>query len=358
MADEHIQTHVCIAVTPHEVLAVSVHGPLRPFERDVFRFQLETKMRATTLPKTVRVEIEKTVEPDLEGTSPGRGLWRMAIRTVMLGIGQCSPNEYYVDGENYHSLLSSDEDTDQARLEVARLTLRYFKTRTGSLDELNLFHSTRYTVPAIDRAIRSLNREHGGGLFEFETATQFRLDGPLGALRRVLSELESEQTTLPETARRGETLEKKRTSKESGPKTFSDLLDETLFEDTRGYIRKVATQINGCYENGWYDACAAMVRRLLEVLIREVFEHKGVSDEIKDKDGNLLEFGKMISKLEQKSDWNLDKRTRQGLRKIKEIGDLSVHSRRVNLRKTDLDGHAQNLRVIAEELLNLASLKK
>ena len=38
----------------------------------------------------------------------------------------------------------------------------------------------------------------------------------------------------------------------------------SVVRGTRGYIERVANQINGTYENGWYDACAVMIRRVLE----------------------------------------------------------------------------------------------
>lgn len=41
----------------------------------------------------------------------------------------------------------------------------------------------------------------------------------------------------------------------------------SVVRNTRGYIEVIANQINGCYEKGWYDACAVMVRRLIETLI-------------------------------------------------------------------------------------------
>ncbi len=42
----------------------------------------------------------------------------------------------------------------------------------------------------------------------------------------------------------------------------------SVVRGTRGYIEKVANQINGCYEKGWYDACAVMIRRLVETLFK------------------------------------------------------------------------------------------
>ena len=49
--------------------------------------------------------------------------------------------------------------------------------------------------------------------------------------------------------------------------TSQSVLPNSLVAGTRGYIEKVVFQINGSYEKGWFDACAVMMRRLLETLI-------------------------------------------------------------------------------------------
>ena len=41
------------------------------------------------------------------------------------------------------------------------------------------------------------------------------------------------------------------------------VLFHTLVKNTRGYIEKIVYQINGTYEEGWYDACGVMIRRLI-----------------------------------------------------------------------------------------------
>ncbi len=42
------------------------------------------------------------------------------------------------------------------------------------------------------------------------------------------------------------------------------VLPHSVVRGTRGYIERVVNQANGAYENGWYDACAVMLRRLVE----------------------------------------------------------------------------------------------
>src|SRR5262245_23553496 len=65
------------------------------------------------------------------------------------------------------------------------------------------------------------------------------------------------------------------------------VLPMAVVKNTRGYIEKVTLQANGCYENQWFDACAVMIRRLVETLIIEVYESKGRAVDIQV-NGNFL----------------------------------------------------------------------
>ena len=68
------------------------------------------------------------------------------------------------------------------------------------------------------------------------------------------------------------------------PKTEM-VLARSLVSNTRGYIERVVAQINGTYENGWYDGCAVMIRRLLELapkILDEVFENTRILVEFQE----------------------------------------------------------------------------
>jgi len=41
------------------------------------------------------------------------------------------------------------------------------------------------------------------------------------------------------------------------------LVPGDVANDTRGYVERFVEQVNGCYREGWYDASAIMIRRLL-----------------------------------------------------------------------------------------------
>jgi len=131
----------------------------------------------------------------------------------------------------------------------------------------------------------------------------------------------------------------------------------TLVRGTRGYIERIANQVNGTYENGWYDACAVMIRRLVETLIIEVFEHHGVANKIKNQSGDFLYLRDLVDRSLQEPAWNLSRNCKQSLPKLKDIGDKSAHSRRFNAVLGDLNPLLKDIRQVVQEFLYLANLK-
>jgi len=135
------------------------------------------------------------------------------------------------------------------------------------------------------------------------------------------------------------------------------VIPHSLFRKTRGYIELIAFQINGSYENGWFDACAVMIRRLLETLIIEAFEHHKIADRIQNSQGDFLYLRDLINATLNESTWNLSRNTKKALPKLKDIGDKSAHSRRYNAHRGDIEKVMVDLRGVVQELLYLANLK-
>jgi hypothetical protein len=135
------------------------------------------------------------------------------------------------------------------------------------------------------------------------------------------------------------------------------VLPFSIVRDTRGYIEKVVNQINGSYERGWYDSCAVMIRRLIETLIIEAFEYQGAADEIRGADGNYLYLSDLVNKTLAKTEWSLSRNSKAALPRLKEIGDLSAHSRRFTAQRGDIDKIMDALRVVSQELIYLTKLK-
>lgn len=136
------------------------------------------------------------------------------------------------------------------------------------------------------------------------------------------------------------------------------VLPHAMVSGTRGYIEKVVFQINGSYENGWFDSCAVMMRRLVETLIIECFETDGIDDKIKNSaTGEFFHMRDLISAMLSEASWNLGRDTKKTLPKLKELGDRSAHNRRYNAHREDVDKVVADFRLVCQELLYLARLK-
>jgi hypothetical protein len=140
------------------------------------------------------------------------------------------------------------------------------------------------------------------------------------------------------------------------PSTES-VLPMDVVRGARGYLEAIVTQINGCYEHQWYDACSVMIRKLAEILIIAVYEHKGAAHEIKGTDGNFLMLSKLIDNIKTKTTWNLGRETKPCLDKMKELGDRAAHNRHYVAKKADVDGLRSGLRVTVDDLLHQAAFK-
>ncbi len=132
---------------------------------------------------------------------------------------------------------------------------------------------------------------------------------------------------------------------------------KSLTRHTRGYIEKTVDQINGCYENGWYDACAVMIRRLLETLIIEAFEQQKAGHLIQESSGHYKQLGELVDEALNYTGWKLQRDTEKCLRQLKNVGDMSAHARRFIAHRGDIEKWIPGLRVTVQEFVYLAGLK-
>lgn len=129
----------------------------------------------------------------------------------------------------------------------------------------------------------------------------------------------------------------------------------SLFAGTRGYIERVADQINKSFDGELYDCCAVMCRRLLETLIIEMYEHQGRAAEIK-KDAHFQPLSDLVTYVENDRKISLSKLGLKALKDFKRLGDLSAHNRRYSARDTDIEPLRDGIRLVAEEMLHIAGL--
>ncbi len=73
------------------------------------------------------------------------------------------------------------------------------------------------------------------------------------------------------------------------------VLSQSLFKSTRGYLENIVYQVNTSYENSCYDACSVMIRRLIEILIIETYEHNHIENKVKNTNGDFFSLDDLIN---------------------------------------------------------------
>ena len=139
------------------------------------------------------------------------------------------------------------------------------------------------------------------------------------------------------------------------------VIDPSLVAGTRGYLERIADQINGTYENGWYDACAVMLRRFVEMLIIETYIAKNIEERIKDAEGDFVSLRTLIDRACSEPSFNLSRNTKRVLTRLKKLGDLSAHNRRFVAKRSYFDELFEDLHLdmqtLIEDFLHEAGLK-
>lgn len=139
-------------------------------------------------------------------------------------------------------------------------------------------------------------------------------------------------------------------------------LPQEIWEDTRGYIENVCKQLNGCFSAAYYDAALVMLRRLVETLIIEAYQHLSRDNEIKAADGNYFMLKELVERATGVSNHSpglqLGRNSKKALGEIKKLGDQSAHGWRFNANAADLEKIESDVRIVVGELIQIASLKK
>lgn len=136
---------------------------------------------------------------------------------------------------------------------------------------------------------------------------------------------------------------------------YNQVIDPILVANARGYVRTTVNEINGTFENGWYDACAVLLRHLMETLIYEVYRSSGRLSEIQDPKNRTryLRLSELVSKILSDPDFDLDHHTKTVMPKIRTIGNQFAHGRRTRARRSDIEPQLFAIRVMVEDLHGL-----
>ncbi|TET38305.1 MAG: DUF4145 domain-containing protein [Planctomycetota bacterium] len=136
-----------------------------------------------------------------------------------------------------------------------------------------------------------------------------------------------------------------------------DVLPNNFVAGTRVYLEKLVHQINGCYDNGFYDACAALCRRLMESLIIEIYIREGRKSEIQS-NNVFFYLDKLIKHITADTAITLSRNTPRTMNDVKQLGDTAAHDRTYITDKQDIDDIRAAYRRMIQELLVLAKIRK
>jgi hypothetical protein len=144
-----------------------------------------------------------------------------------------------------------------------------------------------------------------------------------------------------------------------GPSTTpgNELFPLTLITKTRrSYLLVIAKQMNGSFREGWYDACAVMMRRLVESAIIEAFEHLKIEHKIRDAKGDYVQLTELIDRALAEPTLRLSRNAKKSLPKLRDIGHRSAHGRYFTAQRSDIDKVEDGVRIVVEEFLAHARL--
>jgi len=136
----------------------------------------------------------------------------------------------------------------------------------------------------------------------------------------------------------------------------SEVLDQNLFSGKRGFLDKLIKQINNCYINNFFDACAVLMRRVFEIVLILAYENNGVENEIKI-NGDYVMLERIVANAVQNTTLHIS-RSRNEYDAIRDLGNFAAHKIHFNTRKSDIDNIKQTYRVCLEELYYIAGLLK
>jgi hypothetical protein len=140
--------------------------------------------------------------------------------------------------------------------------------------------------------------------------------------------------------------------------TYETILPRPVYENTRGFIEKLAKQINAAYQHKIFDGSAVLMRRLTEVLLILSYEHAKIESAIQDAADNYLPLERIIANAKANRALKLSRNSKDFLDEFRRLGNFAAHKIYFTTHPMDIRNVAQEYRALIEELLHKAGLRK
>ncbi len=136
----------------------------------------------------------------------------------------------------------------------------------------------------------------------------------------------------------------------------SEIINEERYCGKREAIDKIIKQINCCYAQHCFDACAVLMRRLFEILLVLSFQRQGIDNEIKDSNsGGYLMLERIVQKAQGNSILKLS-RNKNKYDAFRNLGNYSAHNIYYVCTVNEIDGIRLDYKAMMDELFEKAGL--
>jgi hypothetical protein len=135
------------------------------------------------------------------------------------------------------------------------------------------------------------------------------------------------------------------------------ILPEADYEKTRGYVERLAKQINAAYEHNVFDGCSVLMRRLVEILLILSYQHLRIDAEIKDAAGNYLMLDGIITNAKQNATLNLSRNGKTSAETFRTLGNFSAHKIEYICKREYIAPEIPSFRALISELLHKAGIR-
>lgn len=128
------------------------------------------------------------------------------------------------------------------------------------------------------------------------------------------------------------------------------ILVTSEFAGDRPYIQNLVRQINGARQQDYFEACAVLMRRLVETLAIDRIDRLGRISLIQEANGDLKALSGIVAVVTSGQAFKLGRGMDKVLTSIKQLGDRAAHSRHYMTTKLDIDNVAADFRCLVSEL--------
>ncbi|MGB6688620.1 MAG: hypothetical protein WBE76_12335 [Terracidiphilus sp.] len=135
------------------------------------------------------------------------------------------------------------------------------------------------------------------------------------------------------------------------------ILPPALYEKTPGYIESIAKQVNSAYEHNIFDGCAALMRRMEEILLILSYEKLGIAAEIKDGNNNYFLLEGIVKNAVANPTLSLSRNSKTSIEDIRKLGNYSAHKITYTCKREYIREKISEFRALIDELLHKSGLR-